>query len=169
MEGKLKFLRFVAYAIEIVTLYVLSGTPGFLPEILGVKPLLLLPVAITIAVFESEVTAMIFGVICGSLCDIGFGTSIGFYTIALTLLCFAFGYAARNFFVTNFVNAMVIGSVTTTVLLFIHFLIFPAGSDMPNLGGHFVRHYLVKILYTLLFLPPLFWFNRLFRSSMVES
>lgn len=169
MEGKLKFLRFVAYAIEIIVLYVLSGTPGFMPAILGVKPLLLLPVAITIAVFESEVTAMIFGLICGCLCDIGFSTNIGFYTIALTVLCFAFGYAARNFFVTNFVNAMVIGSVTVTVLLVVHFLIFSAGSDMPNSGGHFVRHYLIKILYTLLFLPPLFWFNRLFRSQMIES
>lgn len=169
MEGKLKFLRFVAYAIEVCVLYVLSGTPGFLPEILGVKPLLLLPVAITIAVFESEVTAMIFGVICGSLCDIGFGTNIGFYTIALTILCFAFGYCARNFFVTNFTNAMVIGSVTITVMLFVHFLIFSAGSDIPNLAGHFARHYITKILYTLLFLPPLFWFNRLFRSQMIES
>lgn len=169
MEGKLKFLRYVAYAIEIIVLYVISGTPGFMPEIMGAKPLLLLPVAITIAVFESEITAMIFGLICGALCDVGFGTDIGFYTITLTLLCFAFGYCARNFFVTNFVNAMVIGSVTVTVLLVLHFLIFAVGSEMPNLGAHFLRHYLIRILYTLLFLPPLFWFNRLFRSSMVES
>ncbi len=169
MDGKLKFLRFIAYAIEIVLLYVISGTPGFMPEILGVKPLLLLPVAITIAVFENETPAMIFGCICGALCDIGFDTHIGFYTIALTLLCFAFGYTARNFFVTNFVNAMVIGTVTITVLLILHFLIFCTGKDIPNAGGHFVRHYLIKILYTLLFLPPLYWFNRLFRSSMVES
>lgn len=168
MDGKLKFLRYIAYALEVILLYVISGTPGFLPEILGVKPLLLLPVAITIAVFENETPAMIFGFICGALCDIGFDTRIGFYTIALTLLCFAFGYTARNFFVTNFVNAMVIGTVTVTVLLMLHFLIFGSRADMPHAGGHFVRHYLVKILYTLLFLPPLYWFNRLFRSSMVE-
>lgn len=169
MEGKLKFLRYIAYVIEVLVLYVLSGTPGFLPEIMGVKPLLLLPVAITIAVFESEVTAMVFGLVCGILCDIGFGTNIGFYTITLTILCFAFGYCARNFFVTNFVNAMVIGGVTTTALLIIHFLIFCAGSDMPFTGNHFVRHYLTKIVYTLIFLPPLFWFNRLFRSQMKED
>lgn len=169
MDGKLKFLRYVAYAIEVILFYVLSGTPGFLPEILGVKPLLLLPVAIMISVFENETPAMIFGFICGALCDTGFDTRIGFYTIALTLLCFGFGFAARNYFVTNFVNAMVIGSVTITVLLVLHFLIFYTGADMPDAGGHFVRHYLIKILYTLLFLPPLYWFNRLFRSSMVES
>lgn len=169
MDGKLRFLRYIAYAIEVVLLYVLSGIPGFLPEILGVKPLLLLPVAITIAVFENETPAMIFGFICGALCDTGFDTRMGLYTIALTLLCFAFGYCARNFFVTNFVNAMVIGTITITILIILHFLIYGSGADMPDAGGHFVRHYLVKILYTLLFLPPLFWFNRLFRSSMVES
>ena len=109
---------------------------------------MLLPVAITIAVSENETPAMIFGCICGALCDIGFDTHIGFYTIALTLLCFAFGYTARNFFVTNFVNAMVIGTVTITVLLILHFLIFCTGKDIPNAGGHFVRHYLIKILYT---------------------
>ncbi len=169
MDGKLKFLRYVAYVLEIIILYALSGTPGFMPSIFGTKPLLLLPVAITIAVFESEIPAMIFGLICGSLCDIGFTDRIGFYTIALTILCFAFGYCARNFFVTNFLNAMVIGCITISVLLTVHFLIYWAAADIASPMLHFAKHYLVRIFYTLLFLPPLFWFNRLFRSSMVTS
>ena len=44
MDGKLRNLRYITYAIEILLLYVLSGIPGFLPSILGSKPLLLLPV-----------------------------------------------------------------------------------------------------------------------------
>lgn len=169
MDGKLKFLRYIAYVIEILVLYVLCGTPGFMPAILGVKPMLLLPVALTIAVFENEIPAMIFGLVCGLLCDMGFGTDIGLYTISLTILCFVFGYCARNFFVTNFANAMIIGAATVTVLLFVHFLIYWAGADIENPWGHFLRHYLIKILYTLIFLPPLYWFNRLFRSSMKED
>ncbi len=169
MDGKLKSLRYVAYALEVIIFYTLSGVPGFLPAIFGTKPLLLLPVAVTIAVFESEVPAMIFGLICGALCDIGFTDRIGLYTIALTILCFVFGYCARNFFVANFVNTMVIGSITTVVLLTVHFLIYWAGADIASPGLHFARHYLVRIFYTLLFLPPLFWFNRMFRSSMVQN
>lgn len=166
MDSKLKTLRYITYAIEIIVLYVFSGIPGFLPSILGSKPLLLLPVAVTIAVFENEVPAMFFGLACGVLCDIGFSDRIGFYTIALTVLCFFFGYCARNFFVTNFANAMAIGGVTVVVLICLHFLIFFGGSDMPNLGGHFLRHYLTRILYTAIFLPPLFFLNRLLRASM---
>lgn len=166
MDGKLRNLRYITYAIEILLLYVLSGIPGFLPSILGVKPLLLLPVAATIAVFEKEVPAMLCGLACGALCDIGFSDNIGFYTISLTLLCFIFGYCARNFFVTNFANAMAIGGATIAVLLIFHFFIFYVNSDLPDAGAHFLRHYLVKILYTSLFLPPLFFLNRLLRSAI---
>lgn len=164
MDGKLKALRYITYSIEIVLLYVLSGIPGFLPAILGVKPLLLLPVAVTIAVFEKEVTAMFYGLACGALCDLGFTDRIGFYTIALTVLCFFFGYCARNFFVTNFANAMAIGGGTVVVLLCLHFFIFYG--SIPGAGAHFLRHYLIKIVYTAVFLPPMFFLNRLLRSSV---
>lgn len=165
MEGNLKILRYITYVLEIIILYVLSGVPGLFPAILGVKPLLLLPVAVTIAVFEKEIPAMIFGLVCGALCDIGHTASLGFYTVALTILCFFFGYCARNFFVTNFANAMAIGGATVLVLLCLYFFFFVNGT-MPLSGAHFLRHYLVKILYTAVFLPPLFFLNRLLRTSM---
>ncbi len=167
MEGNLKILRYITYSLEILLLYVFSGIPGFLPQILGVKPLLLLPVAVTIAVFEKEIPAMAFGLVCGALLDIGYTDSLGFYTVALTILCFFFGYCARNFFVTNFANAMAIGGATVLALISLHFLFFVSGT-MPHAGLHFLKHYLVRILYTAIFLPPLFFLNRLLRTSMSE-
>lgn len=168
MEGKLKFLRFFAYGLEIVILYVLSGIPGFLPSFSGNKPALLIPVALTIAVFESEIPSMIIGMVCGMLLDTGFTASIGYYTLTLTVICFVIGYCARNFFVTNFLNAMIIGALTTLALLFIHFVIFTLLAKTPDAGLYFLKHYLLRIIYTLIFLPPLFYFNRLFMSSMKE-
>ena len=123
MDTRLKILRFVAYSIEIAVLFVLEGTPMLLPEIFGSKPCLLLPVALTIAVFESETASMSFGFVCGILTDIGYTGNIGFYTIVLTLLCFFIGYCAGNFFVTNLLNASIIGIGSITVLLVLHFLI----------------------------------------------
>lgn len=167
MEGKIKILRYFTYVLEIVIFYVVSGIPGFLPPILGVKPLLLLPVAVTIAVFEKEIPAMFFGLICGAFCDIGYSDAIGFYTISLTILCFFFGYCTRNFFVTNFGNAMAIGCATVPALICLYFLFFVNGT-MPHAGEHFVRHYLVRILYTAVFLPPLYYLNRLLHTSMSD-
>lgn len=166
MDGKLKLFRYLAYAIEITVLHIVAGIPGFMPSIFGTKPMILLAVALTVAVFEGEIPAMIVGLICGALCDIGTTNGIGYYTVALTILCFVIGYCARNFFVTSFLNAMVIGVVSVALLMIFNFLFFETGREGIDLLGHFLRHFLVGIVYTVLFLPPLFWFNRLFCGSV---
>lgn len=166
MNSNLKILRYISYAVEILLFYVISGIPGLLPPIFGIKPVLLLPIAITIAVFENENTAMVCGLFCGALCDVSLADRIGFYTISLTILCFFFGYCARNFFVTNFANAMAIGATTIFVLLCLYFVLFRAASGIEQAGLHFFKHYFVRILYTLVFLPPFFWLNKLLRTSM---
>lgn len=166
MDGRLKFLRYLAYAIEIAVLHIVAGIPGFLPTIFGTKPMILLAVALTVAVFEGEIPAMIVGLICGALCDTSVTTGIGYYTVILTILCFIIGYSARNFFVTSFLNAMVIGVVSVALLMIFNFLLFEVGKEGIDLLGHFLRHFLVGIVYTVIFLPPLFWFNRLFSGSV---
>lgn len=168
MDKNQKLLRHIAYSIEILLIFLLSGAPQLIPSILGVKPVLLLPVALTIAVFEGEIPAMIYGCVCGILMDVGFTNDIGFYTVLLTILCFIFGYCASNFFVTNFVNAMVIGASSVVALLLVHFFIFSICTGDPHAGTHFVRHYLLKIGYTLIFLPVFYWFNKLFVTSMKD-
>lgn len=164
MTDRLKIFRYIAYTAEILLFYILCGIPNFLPEIIGVKPMLLLPVAFTIAVFENEIPAMFFGLVCGALCDVGSYDKIGFYAVSLTILCFAFGYCARNFFVTNFANAMAIGVSAITILLCLYFLFFCA--DVRYAGAHFLKHYLVRIIYTLLFLPLFFWLNKLLHTAI---
>ena len=168
MDKNQKLLRHIAYALEILVIFLLSGAPYILPSILGVKPVLLLPVVLTIAVFEGEIPAMNYGCVCGVLMDVGFTNDIGYYTIVLTILCFVLGYCASNFFVTNFVNAMVIGVSSIVALLLVHFFIFSICAGDPEAGTHFIRHYLIRIFYTLLFLPVFFWFNKLFVTSMKD-
>ena len=166
MEKRHNFLRFFAYSLEIIILYILQGTPLLLPEIFGSKPCLLLPVALTIAVFESETVAMAFGFVCGLLTDIGFSGKIGFYTVVLTLICFAIGYCARNFFVTNLLNASIIGIGTIALLIIIHFWLNVAVQEIPEAGTQFVKHYISRIFYTGAFFVPLYFLGRLLCSTL---
>ena len=55
MEKRYKFFRYLAYAIEILLVFIFQTTPQLLPEIGGSKPVLLIPVALTIAFFEEEI------------------------------------------------------------------------------------------------------------------
>ncbi len=166
MEKRRSFLRYFAYSLEIIILYVIVGTPGFLPEIFGSKPCILLPVALTIAVFESETVAMSFGFVCGVFTDIGFSGKIGFYTVILTLLCFAIGYCARNFFVTNLLNASIIGIGSIALLILIHFWLYVTLADVPEAGTYFVRHYISRIIYTGAFFVPLYFLGKLLCTAL---
>ena len=66
-----KIIRYFAYTIEILILYMVQETPGLLPEIGGARPVLLIPAAISIAMFESELAGIAFGLLCGLFLDIG--------------------------------------------------------------------------------------------------
>ena len=90
--------------MEIILLYVLGTTPNLLPEIFGAKPTLLLCVALTAAIFEREIPAMVIGMICGILTDLGYSNGIGLFTISLTVICFIVGYAANNLVVATFTD-----------------------------------------------------------------
>ena len=48
-EKMTSFFRYLAYAMEIVLLYVLGTTPDLLPQLFGAKPTPLLCVALTAA------------------------------------------------------------------------------------------------------------------------
>ncbi|MBQ7810567.1 MAG: rod shape-determining protein MreD [Clostridia bacterium] len=166
MEKRRNFLRYFAYSLEIVILFVISSTPHFLPEIFGSKPCLLLPLALAIAVFESETVAMSFGFVCGLLTDIGFSGKIGFYTVVLTLLCFAIGYCARNFFVTNLLNASIIGIASIALLILIHFWLNVSMADISDAGTYFIKHYISRMLYTGAFFVPLYFLGKLLCTAL---
>ena len=55
-----RLIRYLAYTLELLVLFMLQETPGLLPTIFGSRPLLVLPAVLTIALFEKELPAMIF-------------------------------------------------------------------------------------------------------------
>lgn len=89
-------LRYFVYIIEIIVTYLLSETLGLISPIFGARPVLLLPVVVSTAVFESETATMGFGLFCGILLD--FGTSgdvaLGFRMPLFSVLCFCAGLMA---------------------------------------------------------------------------
>ena len=46
---RLKYLRYFAYTIEILVFFMVQETPGLVPDLFGARPVLLIPVALSIA------------------------------------------------------------------------------------------------------------------------
>ena len=91
MDARKRTLILVAkqlcYALLLFAAYVLQTTPGFL-TFFGVKPVLLVPTAICIAVLEGVFPGALWGAAAGLLWDIASGRTGGFFAIQLMALCF---------------------------------------------------------------------------------
>ena len=84
--------KHLIYCFGLIFCYVLQTTPGFL-QIFGVKPFLVIPAVIAIAMQEGEFTGALYGALGGMLCDMGANTFYGFYTLTLFLYGAAVGLA----------------------------------------------------------------------------
>lgn len=157
---KLKFFRYLAYSLEILLLFIFGTTPSLLPEIFGATPCLLVALAITISVFETEVSAMFFGIACGVLTDLGFSNSIGIFTITLAIVCFVLGFCANNIITANFLNVMISAVIIITALLSLHFLLSIVLSGYDNAGTYYVHHYISRIVQTIICTALFYFMNK---------
>ena len=104
-----KVARYLAYTLEILVLFMVQETPGLLPSVLGVRPVLLFPAVMAIAMFETEVPALAFGVMGGLFCDFGFSGMLGFHALVLGVLCFFISLLVRVYFQVNIATAVLTG------------------------------------------------------------
>ncbi len=153
------FFRYLAYVIELILMFVLSTTPGLMPEIFGAKPVLLICVALTAAVFEREIPAMIIGMLSGILADIAYSNSIGVFTISLTVICFIVGYAANNLIVAKFLNYLLYAAVAVGILFMMYFLVWFVIPGVKDMWSYFTAHLISRMVQTFLFSIPFYFIN----------
>ncbi len=154
-----KLIRYLAYVLELLVLFMLQETPGLLPSIFGARPVLLFPAVVAIAMLEPEVPALLFGVVGGLFCDFGLSGMLGFHALVLGVLCFFISLVIRTYLQNNMATAILTGvwSLGLVVLAQWFFLYFFQYSYPAYALTH---HYLPKYFYTLLFLPLLYLLNR---------
>ena len=159
-ESRLKALRFFAYTIELLVLYVLQETPGLIPAVGLAKPVLVLPAVISIALFEGETAAMVFGVVGGLLIDFGFGSVLGFHALLLAGGCYLISLLAANLFQTNFLSALLVTAVSSAAIFLLQWLFFYVMSGYAYVGYTLLAHYLPLFCYTTAVTPLAYYFNR---------
>ena len=163
------FFRYLAYAMEIAVVYALGNTPNLLPELFGAKPTLLICVALTAAIYEREIPAMVIGIVCGMLIDLGYSNSIGIFTIALTIICFIVGFAANNLIVVNFRNFLLYSFLTVSGLFLLYFLVHFVWGGIADRWYYFVHHLLSRMVQTFLCSIIFYFLNRLIHKLLGEG
>lgn len=160
MVNRYSVLRWLAYGLELFILFILQETPGLSISIMGEKSFFLLPAALSIALFETNLPAMALGVFAGVLADFGMGYPPGFHAIFLAVLCFFISEMAMNLIRTNFLTGFFTGLAGTLIVLCLQWFFFCllAGNEYPEYI--FTHHYTFRILCTIIPIPLFYFFNR---------
>jgi len=157
---KYKYIRYFAYTIEILVFFMVQETPGLIPELFGARPLLLIPVALSISMFESATASMIFGVFCGLLLDFGASSMLGFHGLFLSVACYFISLIAANLIQTNFLTAMIISMIVSAALILLQWVFFYLLFDYEYAGYALTDHFIPRFFYTVATMPVSYYFNR---------
>ena len=165
MRDMNRVIRYLAYTLELLVLFMIQETPGLLPHVYGVRPVLVLPAAAVIAMLEREVPAMAFGIAAGLFCDFGYSGVLGFHALVLGALCFFVSLLVQTVMQVNPVTAVLTGACVLAVTVgaqWLFFYYFRYSQPMYALTSH----YLPKYLYTLLFVPVLYALNKVLAEAL---
>ena len=137
-------IRWFLYSAVLVFFYTLECSV----VIRGFCPLLIIPLASAVAMYEGDLAAGIFGAVCGLMLDMANGVTVaGFSSLWLVALCPLISLLSRFFVKTNFVSHFAMNAVLCTVMagmdmLFVHWVwesgdayISFMNSVLPAYGG----------------------------------
>ena len=152
-------LKWSSYVLLIIIAYVLQTTTSLF-VIFGVKPLLLVPLAVCIAMFEGEMAGALIGAFGGLLCDLSSALIYGFNGLLFLILCTAAGLLVFHLMRLTLTNALIFSLIALAVrdLLEFYFLYVLWGYEGASII--FLQKFLPSIFYSLLFTFPYFWLVR---------
>ncbi len=84
-KKRLIIIKYFLYTLMLFVLYTIQTTPGLF-SIGAVKPFLILPAVVCIAMYEREYAGGLLGALGGMLCDLSSNSYFGFYGIMLLLI-----------------------------------------------------------------------------------
>lgn len=159
-------LRWVLLSAVLLIFYLFMGNP----LIRGYCPLLIIPLATAVAMYEGDLAAGIFGVFCGFMIDLANGvTVLGFSSIWLLIMCPVISLLTRfwvkantlSHFVMNFVVCFLMAGMD---MLFLHWV-----WERSQSGISFVRVILPAYGSAILFAIPIYWLVALIHKKLAPQ
>lgn len=158
--NRLIFRRF-AVAAEIFLLAAAYSLSGLLPAIFGGRPLLLIAAGLAVSAFEEVPAAVIFGAVCGLLTDIITSGAAGYYSIALTLCCFAAASILHSKFRANLCSAALLAFLSVALIVLARYCAFCFTIGLADAARLFAEKGISKIILTFLSFLVLYPLNLL--------
>ncbi len=150
------FLRWLCYSLLLLLFYLWEVAP----LIRGWCPLLIIPLATAVAMFEGEFAAGIFGVVCGLMLDIASGTLIGFSSMWLLVICPTISLLGQFWLKTSWLTHLVMNTITVVFICSMDFLFLHWVWERESSGISFVHSLLPAYLWAIILSLPVYFLVR---------
>lgn len=103
-EKRYRLFKWIAFSFILLFFYVLmrAGVFSFW------QPVLLIPLAVSAAMYESELSSCIFALFCGYMTDIACDYILGFSAVWLMAVCVGAALLVRNLIRVNIINYLIL-------------------------------------------------------------
>lgn len=168
-NNKPKYIRYIIYAAVIMLAAVLQNSAGGISDVFGARVFYILPACLSIAMFEREVAAALFGAFAGVLWDMS-SANDGFNAVVLLLICAISSLLISHFMRNNILTAFVLGfgAVFSYTLVYIIFNLLVCGAGLSLKG--FFTFYFASGLCTLVFIPVFYFLtSRIYESHKTSD
>ena len=150
--------KHVLLVLLLVCAFVLQTTPRLF-EIYGVKPNLLVPMAVCIAMYEGDFSGGVYGALAGLLCDLASFTLFGFNGLILLLCGTAVGLLEIYWIRQKLSNALLCAGGALLLRAFLEYFFYFQVWGYDDVGWLLLRQTLPTVLYSMVPVPL---FYRLF-------
>lgn len=159
-ENKEEYKRRAIFALLIVFTAILQNTKSFFPKIGNASAMLLIPLVISIAMFERDVSGMLFGLFAGFVWDFYSAHIDGYYIIFLACVGYACSYLISRYMRNNIVTAMVYSLICSVLCSTLYWLFFVVFASVGGAWTLYLKIYLPSAAYTLALTPLYYYFIR---------
>lgn len=152
-------LKYALMVLLLWVLYILQTTPRLF-SIYGVKPILVVPAAVCMAMFDGEMVGGIMGGLAGLLCDLGSFTIFGFNGIIVLACCATIGLLTIYLTQLRLMNALLLGFATLLVRGLLEYFFYFQIWNLDGRSQVLFTSTLPTVLYSTITIIPLYFLVR---------
>lgn len=153
------FIKWGAYSLILLFAYTLQTIPGLF-AISSIKPVLILPVAVCICLYEGVLSSSIFSMIAGLLWDISSDKLFGFNAIIFILCGMFISLLCIYYLRTKLVNGILFVTVTALLQMGLDYLFYYAFWGYGDPVSILLYQLLPTVVYTIAITPLPFFLVR---------
>lgn len=165
-EALLPVMRRTLLALMVVFTAVLQNTVFSAGRI---SAFLLIPAAVSVAIFEKEFSGMFFGLLCGALWDLASPVTDGVFALVFAVCACACGLLSRYIFRNTLASALLMTVVFSGAVFAVNALFYCFARDPSGVGVYFLRRFLPSAAVTVLILPVYYYAVRSLEKKMNVS